>query len=72
MHEPLDEEELTLKRGLNRAAGGLGIVALGWTFAVIFGQHEDDTPLAKAIPVVAALFGLALYLQARRIGTSQE
>jgi hypothetical protein len=72
MLEPLNEEQQTLKRGLNRAAAGLGIVALGWTLAVIFGQREDDSPLAWAIPVVAALFGLALYSQARKIGTSQE
>jgi len=68
----MDEDQQNLKRGLNRAAAGLGIVALGWTIAVLLGHREDDSPIVWAIPVVAALFGLALYSQARQIGTSQD
>ncbi|MFM8393824.1 MAG: hypothetical protein ACKOB4_07845 [Acidobacteriota bacterium] len=68
----MSEDQQNLKRGLNRAAAGLGIVAIGWAIAVLFGHREDDSPIVWAIPVVAALFGLALYSQARQIGSSQE
>lgn len=66
------EAEPDSSRGLNRAAYGLWIVAVGWTLAIVMGQPDEDSRIVWVIPVAAALFGVALFRQARRAGNRQE
>jgi len=66
------EEKPESSRALYRSALGLGLVAIGWTLAIVLGRQEDDSPVVWVIPIAAALFGGALFVQARRPGDRQE
>jgi len=66
------DEETGSSRGLNRAACGLWLVAIGWTLAIVFGRQDEDSRVVWVIPIAAALFGLAIFRQARRAGNRQE
>ncbi|NDD65891.1 MAG: hypothetical protein EBZ36_18230 [Acidobacteria bacterium] len=68
----MSRDESGPDRGLYRAAAGLGLVAIGWTVAIVTGRPEEDSPFVWVIPIAAAIFGVALFRQARRAGRKQE
>lgn len=68
----MSDEPSESVRSLYRAALGLGLVAVGWSLAIVAGQNEDDSAFPWVIPVAAVVIGGALFLQARRAGRGQD
>lgn len=64
----MSEEPHQLGHAYRRSAIGLGIVAVGWTLAILLGRGNEESPLVWLIPIAAAALSVVCYSQARKAG----
>ncbi len=66
----MSEESPKLGYAYRRSAIGLGIVAVGWTLAILLGRGNEESPMVWLIPIAAAALSVVCYSNARKAGHS--